>query len=365
MEIHSKYRRYFSQAFTFALIWGIFGFIYIIVEKGILGDANFYPATDNRYDFGTSVLYAPLGGFMMGFIMGWIEVLWLKKKFITSPFWYKILFKGIFYLLLIIAFLIFLSFGINSTRYDAGPFDENVVNSVLQFFLDFAFWSLVIYIGAIVYLALFFSEIKDFVGGNIYHNYSLGKYHKPKKEIRIFMFLDMKSSTTIAERMGHAQYFKLIKIYYSDMTDAILETAGEIYQYVGDEIVVSWPEDKGLHNNNVLHCFLKIRQAINARGTEYKRDFGFIPEFKAGLHLGEVTTGEIGTLKKEIIYTGDVLNTAARIQALCNQYESQILISESLKTGLATDDVFQISEIGNLTLRGKSTPMPIYKVDLR
>ena len=115
------------------------------------------------------------------------------------------------------------------------------------------------------------------------------------------------------------------------MTDAILETSGEIYQYVGDEIVVSWPETKGLQNNDCIRCFIKINETINSNREEYLKRFGFVPEFKAGLHLGEVTTGEIGTLKKDIIYTGDVLNTSARIQALCNQYRARVLISEALK----------------------------------
>jgi adenylate cyclase len=262
-----------------------------------------------------------------------------------------------------VGFLAVLTIGINAVRYGASPLSEEVLNSFAQFFGDFSFWSIALYAGVVVDVALFFSEIKDFVGVNVYANYAFGKYHRPKREIRIFMFLDMKSSTTIAEKMGHAGYFNLIKSYYSEMTDAILETSGEIYQYVGDEIVVSWGQEEGLLKNNCVRCFEMIKLSMKNHETTFKDKHKFVPEFKAGLHIGEVTKGEIGTLKKEIIYTGDVLNTAARIQSLCNQYRASMLISGTLREQLTQSADYRFSEIGNITLRGKSTSLPIYRLE--
>ena len=365
MTMHPKYRRYFWQAFSFAVIWAVFGFVYAILEKGILGSTEFYPATTNPYDFMSALVSTTVGGFLMGFVQGWIEVVWMKRKFRNRSFWVKIFFKGTFYLLMIISFIVVLSLLLNSFRFNARPWDPVVVNSLVEFYSAFAFWSIVFYVAVIVDVALFFSEIRDYLGSSIFYNFSFGTYFKPKKENRIFMFLDMKSSTTIAETLGHTRYFELIKTFYADMTDALLETSGEVYQYVGDEIVVTWPYREGLMNNNCLKCFQKINDSIQSKGNIYKSKFGIIPEFKAGLHLGEVTTGEIGILKKEIIYTGDVLNTAARIQALCNQYGSKILISESLKEKLRNSKELTITEIGNISLRGKIKSMPLYKVEMR
>ncbi|MGI9546299.1 MAG: adenylate/guanylate cyclase domain-containing protein [Flavobacteriaceae bacterium] len=364
MALHPKYRRYFWQAFSFAVIWTIFGLVYVIVEKGLLGNSTLYPATNNKYDFKSSIIYTPIVSFLMGFIQGWVEVAWMKKKFLNKPFWLKIVFKGAIYLIMIIIFLGVLTLLVNSFGYGLYPWDPEIVDTLIQFFTNFSFWSIVIYAGVVLDVALFFSEVRDYLGSGIFYNYSFGTYFKPKKEIRIFMFLDMKSSTSIAEKLGHEKYFNLIKAYYADMTDAILETSGEIYQYVGDEIVVSWPENKGLLQNNCIQCFIKINRSIKSRESFYKTVFGFVPEFKAGLHLGEVTTGEIGTLKKEIIYTGDVLNTAARIQSLCNQYNARLLISEMLKNRLVQGKHFRISEIGKITLRGRLTPLALFKVEL-
>ena len=172
MAVHPKYRRYFWQAFSFAVIWAIFGLVYVILEKGILGNSNYYPATSNRYDFISSLIYTTIGSFLMGFIQGWIEVVWMRKKFRNRSFWIKILFKSSFYLAMIILFLAVLTVFVNSFRYDANPWEPEVLNSLVQFYTDFAFWSIVFYLAVIVDVALFFSEVRDYLGGGIFYNYS-------------------------------------------------------------------------------------------------------------------------------------------------------------------------------------------------
>ena len=72
------------------------------------------------------------------------------------------------------------------------------------------------------------------------------------------MFLDMKSSTTIAESLGHVRYFEMLREYYFDLSDPIVKYSGEIYQYVGDEIVVSWKFNSVLENNKCIECFLTL-----------------------------------------------------------------------------------------------------------
>src|SRR4030095_2713370 len=133
-------------------------------------------------------------------------------------------------------------------------------------------------------------------------------------EERIFMFLDMRSSTTIAENIGHVKFFQMLSECYSDLSEPITMHSGEIYQYVGDEVIVSWKLKKGLKNNNCIQCFFAMKAVIKKQIEKYNEKFGVLPEFKAGFHFGKMITGEIGVIKKEIDFTGDVLNTTARIQ---------------------------------------------------
>lgn len=361
MTLHSKYKKRIRQILVFGIIWLMFGFIYVLLEFGLLGRLSEYPSTGNKYSFLNSLISISIGSFLMGLFIGSIEAFWLKKYFEKRPFWSKIIFKSIFYLLLIISFIIFLTLINNAFFYDVAITDPVVINSLFSFLKTFSFWIMVIYTGFILDISLFYSEIEAYLGNGIVSNY-MGKYHKPKQEIRIFMFLDMKSSTSIAEKIGHKKYFDLLKTYYADMTDAILDTNGEVYQYVGDEIVVSWDENMGLSNNNCLQCFNKISKIFNNKEDDYLKTFGLVPEFKAGFHIGEVTTGEIGIIKKNVFYIGDVLNTTARIQAECNNHKSRTLISEKLAKKLKPDSNITFNKIKSLILRGKKEAIQLYDV---
>jgi adenylate cyclase len=171
--------------------------------------------------------------------------------------------KNTFYLSFIILFLVGVSLVANAILNETSVVDNIVLNNVKDFISALTFWSIVIHIAITLILALAFSEIKEYFGGDTFYSFLLGKYHTPNQETRIFMFLDMRSSTTIAERLGHECYFELIKKYYSDMTQTIQQTSGAIYQYVGDEIVVSWIEKKGLNDNNCIECFREISETID------------------------------------------------------------------------------------------------------
>lgn len=362
--VHPKYSRYIRQILVFAFIWLFFGALYALIEVGLLGNSTTYPTTGNPYNFKSNLIFISLGSFIMGIAQGWLEVVWLKKRFEQKALWLKVISKTLIYLTLIILFIIALTVITSAFSFYNGQFGPAPLDGFKRFQGTFSFWSVVIYIAVTLNFALFFSEIKEYIGSRLLYNFILGRYHQPNQEIRIFMFLDMKSSTTIAENMGHAQYFQLIKTYYADMTNPILETDGEIYQYVGDEIVISWPETKGLYKSNCIECFRKIENELLQKSNTYMKKFGLVPSFKAGFHIGEVTTGEIGIIKKDIIYTGDVLNTTARIQAECNNYNAKVLISNDLLKKLPKENEFSFTNIGKLTLRGKSEEIKLYSLDL-
>ncbi len=177
---------------------------------------------------------------------------------------------------------------------------------------------------------------------------------------RVFMFLDIKSSTAIAEDLGHIRYFELLNDFFSDIADPISNNKGQIYQYVGDEVVVSWSVDSGISNNNCINCFFEITSTIDQLKSRYQKKYGIIPEFKAGFHFGTVSTGAVGTLKKEVIYTGDVLNTTSRIEGLCNQYDVNLLMSEDLLKQLALGENYSPQKIGEINLRGRNANITLF-----
>ena len=105
-----------------------------------------------------------------------------------------------------------------------------------------------------------------------------------------------------------------------------------------------------------------MKETIKMQATKYKDEFGVVPEFKAGFHLGKVTTGEIGVIKRDIIFTGDVLNTTARIQGLCNVYEVDILLSGQLLKRLNLQPHYKINSLGEKELKGRDERIELFTI---
>lgn len=354
--------RTLSRILPFGAIWLIFSTIYSLMERGMLGTLDYYPATGNPYDFKGTVFITAFTALTCGLLIGTVEVLWLNKIFIRRSFWQKVVFKTFVYLTFIITFLLLTALFFNAQALEASVFDGEVLQNTSLFFRNFAFWSIVLYIGSIISISLFFHEVNGNLGHGVVTNFFSGKYHAPKEEERIFMFLDMKSSTTIAEQIGHEKYFAMLREYFADLSAPIIEHAGEVYQYAGDEVIITWTLKSGLENNACIQCFFALKDELARHEAKYQAAFGIMPAFKAGLHAGKVTTGEIGVIRKEIIFTGDVLNTAARIQGLCNSYTVDILVSGDLISRLSPGASYQVSSLGEHELRGRGRKIEVFTV---
>jgi adenylate cyclase len=355
-------RYYLEKIIPFPLIWFLGSLVYVIIEKGLMGDISRYPATDNPYSFSNSISFIPFISAIFGLIIGAMEVFVFSKKFTSWSFGRKVLVKSLFHILGIILFLLITAFFFNSFIMDLPVTNPAVLQTVIVFFTSFAFWSIIIYVAFIVTGSIFYSEVSDSLGQNALLNFFTGKYNKPKEQERIFMFLDMKQSTAIAEKLGHEKYFSLLNSYYFDMTYAIMQSFGRIYQYVGDEVVITWDLEEGAKNNNCINCFFEIKKTLEVNRQEYLKRYNHVPEFRAGLHCGMVTAGEIGFLKKEIVFTGDVLNTTSRIQELCKKLEKDLLISQELLGKLEIPHSFTANSMGILPIRGRSEGMHLYSI---
>ncbi|MDT7829567.1 adenylate/guanylate cyclase domain-containing protein [Pricia sp. S334] len=359
-----KTKRNISRIIPYGVIWLVLGWVNLFSQEAVLTAAleeNSAQSAVIRMT-PTVFIFASIAVIVVGLLVGTIEVVWLGNLFGKKSFLRKIGYKLVFYtifLLLIILICYPIAAALESR---ISLFDPIILDKLWNFLNNIEFTSTMVSISFSLFVSLFYSEISENIGHGVLMNFFTGKYHTPKEEKRIFLFSDMKSSTAIAERLGHIEYFELLRQYYSDFSDAIVRHSGEVYQYIGDEIVISWKYEDGIKNNNCINCFFAMKEALKKRADGYNNTFGVAPTFKAGLHVGMVTTGEIGALKKEIIFTGDVLNTTARIQALCNQYNVNLLVSEDLVNELESASKFQITSLGKNELRGKEENLELFTV---
>ena len=345
----------------FGIIWFVFNLIFFIVEKAAMGGLDQHSSTGIEIDF-KIFIFGTLASTVLGLLVGTMEILYLNKVFAKKSFTKKILYKTTFYTLIIFVIILITFPNAASLELNTNILDLRVWTKLSMFLTSFTHLSTDLQIAVQLGVSLIYAEISENIGHGILINFFTGKYHSPTEEIRIFMFSDMKSSTNIAEKLGHIRYFELLREYYFDLSDAIVKYAGEIYQYIGDEIVVSWRFKEGMKNNNCIKCFFGMKEDLRKRAEWYSKNFGHIPDFKAGFHFGKVTTGEIGALKKEIIFTGDVLNSTARIQGLCNQYNVDLLISDDLMKTLDLDSEFKFKSLGEAELKGKTEKIDLYTI---
>jgi adenylate cyclase len=214
---------------------------------------------------------------------------------------------------------------------------------------------------ALVAVAVQFTlQINRVIGANVLGYFVAGVYHRPKAEERLFLFLDLTGSTQLAERLGSGRYFELLRRFVDDLTDPVLETGGEIYQYAGDEVVVTWPMETGLRAAGCIRCFFAIRAVIRRDAAGYEREFGVVPAFRGGLHGGAVTAGELGDLRRQIVFVGDILNTAARLEEYAKRTGHDLVVSGAVLKQVALPPGIRATPCGELTLRGKESSVSAY-----
>jgi adenylate cyclase len=208
----------------------------------------------------------------------------------------------------------------------------------------------------------FLLEVRRKVGPGNLAALITGRYHRPKSEERLFLFIDLRNSTAIAETLGHEQYSQLLRECFHDLTDVVLEAGASIYQYVGDEVVLTWTARNGESSLHCLKAFFSFEHKLMQRRGYYIQRFGVLPQFHAGAEIGRVTATEVGDIKRDIAYHGDPLNTAARLLELCETDDLRMLISDRIHQVVRDETEFQTDWIGEFQLRGKTDRIDVYRV---
>lgn len=342
MKLQSKYKwliiKQYSLGWTLAFI-----FLSIVRGEGTkeLGSVEM--------EVWKAILTAFFIGPLFGSISGYAQILTEEHGYRRVSF-QKLLMLRFVYALLFVASIVTLAYWV---------FAEDIS------FLDFAFepgsFAIYLYILTVDLFLFGLRQVNLYFGGNNLWKLLHGRFYTPREEDRIFMFLDLKSSTQHAERLGHIKYSTMIRDCFNDI-GVVIENGAEIYQYVGDEVILTWPFPDGLKNNNCIRAFYNFKNELTERQDHYLEKYGCVPQFKAGLHAGPVTVTEVGKYKREIAYHGDTINTAARIQDKCNEFDKELLISENLKNLLNTSK-FGFELLGDVTLKGKAWQVPVYAVE--
>jgi adenylate cyclase len=234
--------------------------------------------------------------------------------------------------------------GVPPERPLADPFAP--LSLVLSFALTFAF--------------LFVLQVSRIVGGRTLRDVVLGRYRRPRTEERFFLFIDIAGSTMLAERIGAAAVHRFLGRVFQVAAGPIDDHRGEIYQYVGDEIVVTWTVARGREDGAALDCFFAVDRALASAAREFQRDFGAAPAVRGALHAGSVIAGEVGASKRAIVFHGDVMNTAARLEQASRDLGRRFVVSGDALARLPHRDGHGLEDLGLQPLRGREAPVHVF-----
>ena len=343
--------------------WTLAAVFYVSFEAATLDGCS---VIGRPFDFSISLAVAMLGTIFPSTAIASFEILYFNKLLRRKPFGIALIHKTSFYLISIFVFSSVAVISSFSLILEKSLFHTEVIDSFAAYLNSPGFIIMMVFWGLVVMSGIFIIHINDYFGQGVLVNFLLGRYHSPKEEVRIFMFMDLKSSTSYAEEYGHIKYSHLIQDCFYDLTDIVYKRCAKVYQYVGDEVILTWKIDNGIENCNCIQTFFDFDRVIKKKKNYYTEKYGLLPEFKAGLHYGDVIITEIGGAKEEIAYHGDTVNTAARIQSVCNERGKRLVVSAELLSILQDknlDEKYRIESEGVTKLKGKRHSIGIFSVE--
>jgi len=226
------------------------------------------------------------------------------------------------------------------------------------------FWTSIIYSIVFVVLANLVLGIANIIGPRAFLNFVTGRYHLPVEESRFVLFVDIAGSTGLAERLGGIAIHRLLDRTFRLLSLAVVDYRGEVLNYVGDEVIVTWPARTGAVDCRPLRCFEAMRDELSLASSQLEREFGAVPRIRGSLHFGPVIIGEIGDIKRAIVFNGDVMNTAARLEELSRGVEGGFLASRAAMEQFRSALPVKVRDLGRLPIRGRADGIDVVGLDI-
>ncbi len=320
----------------------------IIILVGLMA-GTLYPILSGEISDPFAMVNGIIIGLLGSTLIAAVELYGPTSHDRNTGFLSRVVGKSVLYTVCLVFLILIVLVLSRSLQYDLEVIDYVRSDAFYSLVFEEDFFIIMLYTLFLSTCVIFTNQISRKMGQGVLWNFITGKYHHPKEEERIFMFLDLKGSTQLAEQLGGIRFSNYINDFFYDITPAILEAKGEIYRYVGDEIVVSWDIKRGLRDANCVRAFFLARHALRKHREKYLKRYGTIPAFRAGYHCGKVVVGEIGKIKSQISFSGEVMYLASQIEQECKTFRRENLISIDLLKKISLPGIYEMKPVSNVT----------------
>ena len=353
MLLTRQTERKFNAVCYYVLCW-------ILAAVGIAALSSY--AQSGSLDIGQMLLMLQFALFM-GFSHGVYDILILRDEMDCRSVWKSLLIRSIYFIAAICTSMM-LCILLLRLKSGEGIVNEDGIYALIVAIHDPTVQAQIITFFLIAYLITFVRSVHKKFGTRVFWNTLLGKSQEPLEEDLIFMFIDLRHSTELAEELGHVKYSNFMKDYYKFLSNCCEENRGQIYQIAGDGAFLTWPISACRTKARPIDCFFDFNECLERVTPKFIRKYGKAPTFKAGAHCGKVISTEVGNFGSEMAYHGDVLNTTSRIQSLCARLGQEFLISEELFSVLPKPlpHGYMSKKEGFFELRGKKHEILIFSL---
>ncbi|MEM6460999.1 MAG: adenylate/guanylate cyclase domain-containing protein [Pseudomonadota bacterium] len=190
-----------------------------------------------------------------------------------------------------------------------------------------------------------------------------GRYNRARLEERVVLFADVVGSTALAERIGVLRFHDFLRDVSQDLAEPVELARGDVYKYVGDAVIVTWPLARGVRKAACLQCADRMHRALRERSEAYLQRYGAEAKLRVAIHCGAVAAGEVGDWKKEVALLGDTMNTTARIEAAAKHFGARIALSEQLVRLLPESSRNTLRRLPDYDAAGKQERLVLWTSD--
>jgi len=351
-------KRKFPIILIIAISWTLADFIIFLIK--LSSDSFSFKYEEQESITVKAILLREVNVLLVSLIIGFLLVSVLKRFFRHVSPWFRFLIKAIILIMaaLVMSFFIYMTYEMIIGHRTFNESIHRFLNNTFEagwIIPKLAEW------GGLYILTQLAIEVNEKYSPGVFVDIMMGRYLQPREENRIIIFIDLRNSTPIAEKLGN-NYFQFIRDFIFCISAGLMEHEGRVYQYVGDEIVAWWPSSKA-NARKAIDSLIESRKILNKNTDIFMRNYDIVPEYKAGIHTGLVTVGQVGISKKELVMSGNTINTASRIRSACTDLNQKFLVSKDFIDLLEMEE-WQSESMGEADLKGKNENIELFALKI-
>jgi class 3 adenylate cyclase len=178
-----------------------------------------------------------------------------------------------------------------------------------------------------------------------------------ERKVVTVLFADLAGFTAMSERIGAEATVEIVNALFDRLVPVIERYGGNVDKFIGDEIMAVFgaPRATEHHVEHALRAALEMFDALARFNDERALSLGL----HVGINSGAVVAGEVGSARRrDYSVTGDTVNVAARLEGIAAS--GQVLVGPSTFRHAAR--LFEFEPLPALALKGKSRPLPVYRL---